>query len=445
MNITEIELQNFKTIKEFKKEFSGGIYLVTGENEIGKSTLLGAISTLLTGERTSNLLKQGEEKGFAKIKVGEYVVELKFTEKNPRGSLTITTETGMKSDNKSMLQSILKYQDFDAHEFAGWSHTAEGRRKQVELVKGLLPLEVQETLNQIDSDINQAKEDRKEINSSYKAYEVMAKQKKPSFDIGEYESGKEIVVKELYDQKQNAVTKNQQRQAIIERGHERQEYLNGFEDKTASQTGNFDAEINRLSIDLHNAKDQRTEYIKERKDELEELNTKQSKSKEWIEENPEIDTLGIDEKINKADVHNERHTHVLDYLKVKKDLESFTDKKKSTDENIEGMLKDKKAIIDKSDLPIKGLMFTDDGLTLDGVPFAPGEVSSSQEMEVAAKLIIAKNPTVKVFRIAQGESLGSARLKSIIDFANKNGYQGFIEEVKRGQNELRVEKYSHKS
>ena len=84
----------------------------------------------------------------------------------------------------------------------------------------------------------------------------------------------------------------------------------------------------------------------------------------------------------------------------------------------------------------------DDGLELNGVPFVAGKVSDSQIMEVAAKLIIASNPTVKVFRIARGESLGAKRLQSLIELARKEGYQGFIEEVKRGQDDLIIEEYS---
>lgn len=106
------------------------------------------------------------------------------------------------------------------------------------------------------------------------------------------------------------------------------------------------------------------------------------------------------------------------------------------------LLKERETLIAKSELPITGLTFTDDGLELNGVPFVAGKVSDSQIMEVAAKLIIASNPTVKVFRIARGESLGAKRLQSLIELARKEGYQGFIEEVKRGQDDLIIEEYS---
>lgn len=127
-----------------------------------------------------------------------------------------------------------------------------------------------------------------------------------------------------------------------------------------------------------------------------------------------------------------------EFAKMDKDEKvAQTHEKKLSD-----LLKERETLIAKSELPIAGLTFTDDGLELNGVPFVAGKVSDSQIMEVAAKLIIASNPTVKVFRIARGESLGAKRLQSLIELARKEGYQGFIEEVKRGQDDLIIEEYS---
>ena len=112
------------------------------------------------------------------------------------------------------------------------------------------------------------------------------------------------------------------------------------------------------------------------------------------------------------------------------------------DSRIENLAFERADLVKKSKLPVEGLTFTEDGLELNGVPFIPGKVSDSQTMEVAAKLVIASNPTVKVFRIARGESLGAKRLRTIVDIARKNGFQGFIEQVQRGQDEMRVEEYT---
>lgn len=120
----------------------------------------------------------------------------------------------------------------------------------------------------------------------------------------------------------------------------------------------------------------------------------------------------------------------------------FLHNTRTFEDKLGALAKERETLIATSKLPIAGLSFTDDGLELNGVPFVAGKVSDSQIMEVAAKLIIASNPTVKVFRIARGESLGEKRLQAIIDIAKANGFQGFIEEVKRGQTDLVVEEYT---
>lgn len=91
------------------------------------------------------------------------------------------------------------------------------------------------------------------------------------------------------------------------------------------------------------------------------------------------------------------------------------------DADIADLATERAGLIANAKLPIKGLTFTDDGLELNGVPFVAGRVSDSQIMEIAAKLVIASNPKVKVFRIARGESLGKARLENIVAIAKNTG------------------------
>lgn len=416
MNIKRIELQNFKTIEKFESEFSGGVYLVTGENEIGKSTLLGAISTLLTGDRTSNLLQQGKEKGHAKIEVGEgenmYTVELKFTEKNPRGNLSITHANGMKSDNKSMLQTVFKYHDFDANEFVSWSKTSEGRKKQVELVKSILSKEDQERLVQIELDHKAAYDERKDVNSNVKA---AASRLRDYTDEERSKYSEKLDIVKLLEEKSSIDSKNNEIQSIQERHQERSKLIESKKE-----------ELDALQFEINSLKET------------------QEKAEKWIESNLINPTDDLVEKIASVQHHNEKNSEINISNQAKEVHDGFVKKQDELKTTLDSLQVEKTSIISGSELPIEGLTFTDDGLFLNGIPFAPGEVSTSQQMEVAAKLVIAKNPTVKVFRIAQGESLGSERLKAIIDFAKKNGYQGFIENMIRDQKELIVEEYVEK-
>ena len=133
-----------------------------------------------------------------------------------------------------------------------------------------------------------------------------------------------------------------------------------------------------------------------------------------------------------------------EYREKKAQYDAFKAKSEQMDADIAKLSDERATLIANAELPIAGLSFTDDGLELNGVPFVPGKVSDSQTMEIAAKLVIASNPKVKVFRIARGESLGQKRLETIIDIARRNGFQGFIEQVQRGQTEMMVEEYTER-
>lgn len=478
MFIKKIELLNFQVIKEFNADFEGNVYFITGDNELGKSTLLKAIGAMLTGNR-DGVLRNGEEKGFAKMVVGddgeEYEVELRFTKANPRGTLSIKQKTtGMRSDNVSMLQKIFGYQDFDAVEFSRWSETAEGRRKQIEVVKSLLPEKVRNRIAEIDKEVITVKDKRKDANAEVKTYTTICanaeKQLKPG-DVKTYAEKKDITAL-MEEQNENArliekaKTVRQTRQQRIEQLAAIPERIKQAEATRKTDIESIDNDLAaeekevariiaeakaRLAKAKESAKANKEAIEKDFKETLDiigndkaDFERRKANADKWLEEyeknNPE--NLDTAEQLKKAEEHNRINSLVVDYQTKKKAKEAAEKTARKYDDKLGELAKERETLIATSKLPIAGLSFTDDGLELNGVPFVAGKVSDSQIMEVAAKLIIASNPTVKVFRIARGESLGEKRLQAIIDIAKANGFQGFIEEVKRGQTDLVVEEYT---
>lgn len=478
MYIKKLELLNFQVIKAFNADFEGNVYFITGDNELGKSTLLKAIGAMLTGNR-DGVLRNGEEKGFAKMVVGddgeEYEVELRFTKANPRGTLFIKQKTtGMRSDNVSMLQKIFGYQDFDAVEFSRWSETAEGRRKQIEVVKSLLPEKVRNRIAEIDKEVITVKDKRKDANAEVKTYTTICanaeKQLKPG-DVKTYAEKKDITAL-MEEQNENArliekaKTVRQTRQQRIEQLAAIPERIKQAEATRKTDIESIDNDLAaeekevariiaeakaRLAKAKESAKANKEAIEKDFKETLDiigndkaDFERRKANADKWLEEyeknNPE--NLDTAEQLKKAEEHNRINSLVVDYQTKKKAKEAAEKTARKYDDKLGELAKERETLIATSKLPIAGLSFTDDGLELNGVPFVAGKVSDSQIMEVAAKLIIASNPTVKVFRIARGESLGEKRLQAIIDIAKANGFQGFIEEVKRGQTDLVVEEYT---
>lgn len=448
MIVKKLELVNFQVIKEFNADFDGNVYFITGDNELGKSTVLKAIGALLTGNRDA-VLKNGESKGFAKMIVGddgeEYEVELKFTKANPRGTLSIKSKTtGMKSDNVSMLQKIFGYTDFDAVEFSRWSETAEGRRKQIEVVKSLLPEEVRTRIAEIDTTVAGLKTERTGVNRDLKTYKSIsdaAGQGLTTQDLKTYAKQKDIT-ELMKEQAENAqlIEKAKTVRSALE---QRKKQLEEIPERLAAAKATYEKAIEEAKKAIERTEKLYKEAIAQIESEKADYEARKANAEKWLanyeENNPEkLDTA---EQLRKAEEHNKMAAKVADYLSKKKQADDKKAEAEKMDSEIEELSAEREKLISSAKLPISGLSFCDDGLVLNDVPFVAGKVSDSQIMEVAAKLIIASNPTVKVFRIARGESLGQKRLQAILDLAKKEGFQGFIESVVRGQQDLIIEEY----
>lgn len=449
MIVKKLELVNFQVIKEFNADFDGNVYFITGDNELGKSTVLKAIGALLTGNRDA-VLKNGESKGFAKMIVGddgeEYEVELKFTKANPRGTLSIKSKTtGMKSDNVSMLQKIFGYTDFDAVEFSRWSETAEGRRKQIEVVKALLPENVRKRIAEIDTEVAGLKTERTGVNRDLKTYKSIsdaAGQGLATQDLKTYAKPKDIT-ELMKEQAENAqlIEKAKTVRSALE---QRKKQLEEIPERLAAAKATYEKAIEEAKKAIERTEKLYKEAIAQIESEKADYEARKANAEKWLanyeENNPE--KLDTSEQLRKAEEYNKMAAKVADYLSKKKQADDKKAEAEKMDSEIAELSAEREKLISSAKLPISGLSFSDDGLVLNDVPFVAGKVSDSQIMEVAAKLIIASNPTVKVFRIARGESLGEKRLQAIIDIAKKNGFQGFIEEVKRGQDDLIIEEYT---
>lgn len=449
MYIKKLQLLNFQVIENFEAEFDGNVYFVTGDNELGKSTLLKAIGALLTGNR-DEVLRNGASKGFAKMIVGddgeEYDVQLSFTENNPRGTLTIKQKsTGMQTNNVTMLQRIFGYQDFDAVEFSRWSETAEGRRKQIAVVKSLLPEAVRNRISEIDETVAELKAERTIVNREVKT--ASALRDTANVGLTPEDKAKFINPIDVTELVEKAKTNAQ----LIEKAKTVRSMLAQRE----QQLANIPNQIAYVEDALKQAKETARKMVEDAEkvyketmakitEEKADCERRKANAEDWLKKyeanNPEKENA--EDTLARVQEHNAMCEKVRKYNERQSELMAAKAKAEKMDADIAQLADERAALIANAELPIDGLTFTEDGLELNGVPFVPGKVSDSQTMEIAAKLVIASNPTVKVFRIARGESLGAKRLQTIVDIAKRNGFQGFIEQVQRGQNEMLVEEYT---
>ena len=449
MYIKKLELLNFQVIEKFEAEFDGNVYFITGDNELGKSTLLKAIGALLTGER-DDVLRNGASKGFAKMIVGddgeEFDVSLSFTENNPRGTLTIKqASTGMQTNNVSMLSRIFGYQDFDAVEFSRWSETAEGRRKQIAVVKSLLAPAVRERIEQIDADVATLKMDRTGVNRDVKTFDTMVAQLAAQLEPGDVEKyAKPVDVKELMTQQATNAQLIEKAKTVRAALAQRKEQIAAIPGRIEAAEDSLKQAKEMAAKMIADAEKTYAESVARINAEKADFETRKANAEQWLAKyeanNPEKSNTAA--LLEQADAHNKRFNLVCQYKEKKDQFDRIKTQSEQMDAKIDDLGKERAKLIANAELPISGLTFTEDGLELNGVPFVPGKVSDSQILMTATKLVMASNPNMRVFRIARGESLGAKRLAEIIEIARENHFQGFVENVVRGQEELRIEEYT---
>lgn len=461
--IKHLEILNFKTIQNFEMDFDGSVYFITGDNEKGKSTLMQAIFTMLTGDRSDNLLTKGKEKGhvYAEIKQGDevYNVTLSFSEKTPRGKIKIERQNDdlFVTTKKSALETIFGYNDFDAAEFVGWSETAAGRKKQVELIMSLLPVQVQNRIQEIDSDVAIKMEERRNTGKEMDTQVAIVN----NYNVDEsfvatYE--KPVDIEQLKVEKTKADEHNTKIAEVNKTVTERQAKLDEWPAYENEQLKPYQSAIEvaeqnvkdleeRLNYAKQQVKEKNVEFDN-KKSTLDDLYKRTSadikKQADWLQNNKPIKVDELNVKYENAVQHNENYKKVVEYNEKVSKLDEVTAKHKEQTTEIEKLRAERVELIAKNPLPVEGLTFDNDQLFLNGIPFAENEVSTSQTMDVAVKLMMAKNPKCKMFRISRGESLGGNKMKAIIDYAKTNGFQGFIEKVVPFQDDLIVEEYVEK-
>lgn len=472
--VKRIKITNFKGIDNIEMSFDreNTLWLIKADNEVGKSSILEAIVALLSGNFTgSDLLREGKEKGVIEgdISREDGIYHIKFSLTGGRPYLTITYPDGTKSDKYGDLRDLFGYVDIDVDEFVAWSESAEGRRKQVEIVKQLLPTE---TLVKLEDLKNQATEMEPHRTEAWNQVVLAEKNLKQIGEPSPEEKVKyatKMELGELATDYKAAVEEDTERQGYIKNldtykaelvaadlqiTNYRETFGKTIKDKQAELPG-IDTwetkEIARIKAEAQAKRDLCNTEIKNAQDGLA---TKEKKYADYVSEHKKFisdaeTSLAVPAKYNLADLQtklqeietfNENVAHVKRYSDQETELAQGRKNYEHYMNSIQALLKERENIIKAQNLPVAGLTFDDEGLILNGLRFQRGQISTSQEYLVALGISIALNKKTPILRISRGESLGK-NMKVLAEVMKEYGMTGFAEKMESGIDNIRVEMY----
>ena len=441
----EIEAVNIKKHAHFKERFeSGYVYLVKGDFELGKTTILQLISMMFRVDNPNpNIISFGAHKASAQIDItkqnevvlgdGEkWILKMDKTEGKSEKFSLIMPDAGTKK-TKEEIRNILRYNSFTTEFFLARGLTAEGRRWQGEVVSQFFPKDIKARLKAIDDLIN-TKSGTLYVTRSGKN-ETYTKAKN-AYDL----------TPTLTIEDKNLISNEAKTVEAIDTIKTELDALQGM------LRGNNENLTKRESLvaNLKSYKDEKSR-IEQR---LAELNKSISLCENELAVIP--DTNFDEEKYNSLKTRYEKGTAYIQTIneakKKKENLDiaalRMNDAKtewEAYDKKIEELREEKQELFNNAKLPMDNIVIDDGELFMiddDGnkLNFVEEQISYSNAGIKIARLLLELNKNIPFICLGKGESYGG-RMEELDKLAKEYNAVILCDKVVEGQEELSIEIY----
>jgi len=414
MSKISIQFTNYKLLEDQILEMEKGfLYIVSGKNNIGKTSMLSGFQSLLTAlDATPVPITNGQTEGEIKMinwvgPEGEDVVVTRKMKANEKDSYLMTID-GKKVKEVTKLRKMFGYIPFDATEFVNWSKTQEGRDKQRNIILNLLTLEQKTEFFKF--------EDRDaELVTKRKASKILlasAVTMKKSATISKEEQ-------KLLDTKEGsttAIAKLREDIANIDLDKEKKKNLTSFiqqfntniEQAKNGLSKDFVIELEKLRKKIEDTKTKELDAIAAT-DEVthEENKTRLKNGEEVLKKIQDIETK--ESKIKDYTKEVTKHTKIVD----------------TDEENLAKCREEKNKFMEGVELPVKNIIIgsREEGLkyNLDGTvyPFDEKQLSKSLIYKITIEIMSNVNSKAGVLVIGDAGHLDSEAKKGIALFAQE--------------------------
>ena len=415
-----VYFHNYKLLKDKSFVFNGSyIYFIQGPNEVGKTSFLNALTSLqIAKDDTGEKVSRGESEGYYEATIpaasGEMVtIRHEFTDNN-KGKFIAIMEDGAKISNVTDIRNLFKYTPITVHEFFAMSNTAEGRRKQRDIILNLLEDEKKEKFDELDS-----------LEAGY--YQQRTEENRDLQMIISTMNDLSVT-----DEDMNLVTKKKEAQELLD-------YYKSA-DGAKQRLDEYSYNINNLNL--------RVERLKREITDTEVEITQQTKLYADLFKThakvTELDWDTLNARITKGEdlINRIARTEQTLALRITKEKSFNTlDKRyKELQELIDKTRTEKNSIVANSELPVENISFEDGYLTIDGFQFKENQVCESDGVLILANILAKINPS-PIQVIGDAGVLDANKLEKLNKIAEENNKVMFVDEVIRTSNELVVVGY----
>jgi len=414
LKIVELRAENVKRLEAVEIRPDGELVVIAGSNGSGKSSLLDAIFWALAG--TSEVdpmpIRKGAQRATIRLDMGELVVERRFT---PKGSeLRVENPDGaVYRSPQTMLDAMLGELAFDPLDFA-----RRPPAEQVKLLRKAVASEVD--FDDLERRRQALYDQRRDLNRDAKRERTLAGEIEVPGDLPEAPLDLDALIR----RGQEATAHNQRIQANAERRRALADEIEGIELATERRRADLAAEIAELEQRLARKREELAELS------VEDATRAKREELETLAEEPEqpVDTAAIRDEYVRAKATNEaigrraaREWHLVEAKRLEAEAKTCTD-------GMAAIEREKADAITRAQLPVEGLSWSEDGITLAEVPFA--QASTAEQIRTGLAIAMAANPKIRVIRIKEGSALDRSNLALVAELAREREFQVWIEVVR---------------
>jgi len=440
LRVVFAEIQNFKGVSHQVLELDGQSAWLIGGNGKGKSSLIDALlSTIDSQYIPSQPIKEGEERGVVNIKIAgkdngkdeEYEISITFTPSLRTGRVKLK-HNGQEVTRapKDMIKSIFGKISFDIYEFI-----SSPKRDQVKTLKALTGVEGQ--LNSIDFKIQQDREEYRRIGKNLEDAKAVNKRENRPFndeDIHKFGSApvdEHAIMNEMSaaDEESKKWSDNYNKVMAVKNEYK---YCNSSMALAEQAMEDISKQMEELKKKLDAAEKVYDQGLIQ----MNEVKAKVDKGEAWLERNPKPSPEAIMAKLSEAKQHNQMYSIIAEYKKRQDTILEQQVKVDSMKDRISKLEKDKVDIISNSQLPVEGLSFTDDDVTLNNIPL--DQVNTATKLDVAVSISMAMNKKLKLVMIREGSLFDLPHLKDVLMRLHDAGFQYIVEWVDPSGGELEI-------
>lgn len=445
LRLKNLLIENFKNIEKFSFDFNGGSYFITGKNGAGKSAILQAITSPLDSVfRPTQAIKQGETHGSIEMEIEGvvdglpkgYKIALYFNPAKKEGRLVVKNQDGedVKSP-ASALKSILGSIAIDPLEFSRLptASTDAKKKTKISVLKQLTGLDFTE----LDMKKYKLTQDKTILNASIKAKEN---------DLTTHTMSQEDLMK--YEKPIDEAPIKEEFNALGERIAKWQDNVNkvNAQEVNAKRRGEDAIRFNE-NIKIRERKI--AELMEQNRIEANEATAAAQESAtylenyekglKWIEANPQPSSQDISRRMEEAREHNDKHKRVQELILKHGAIATDKANKEKLDTQLREIEAEKKELLSQAKLPVAGLEFDSETVTINGIPFEENDLNTAQQIEYGIQIAMAANPELKLIMIQDGSLLDNETTANIFKACTEKGYQLLIERVRPegGETELK--------